>query len=227
MLRSVYRRFYAEIAKRIDRALSGNIVELGAGLGTIKDVIPDCVTTDVAPHAWLDRTENAYALSFPSGTVSNLILFDVWHHLQYPGTALDEFARVLQPGGRVIVFEPAMGVLGWLVYGLFHPEPLGLCRPIPWRAPEGFNAAAPSYYAAQANFWRMIRTDGRDSRLGQWHVREISYYPAFAYLASGGFRGPQLFPYRGIGVLEGMEKLAKPLPWLFATRMLAVLEKKS
>lgn len=79
--------------------------------------MPDALATDLFPSPWIDQTENAYALSFADGSVSNLILVDVWHHLQYPGTALAEFHRVLGPGGHLIIFDPATGVLGRIVYG--------------------------------------------------------------------------------------------------------------
>ena len=66
------------------------------------------------------------ALTFADESVANLILFDVWHHLEYPGTALAEFQRVLAKGGRLVIFDPAMGLLGRAVYGLCHHEPLAL-----------------------------------------------------------------------------------------------------
>src|SRR5450432_4271355 len=138
LLQSVYRNFYSEISQRLRRGLSGQIVELGSGMGNIKDVIPECVTTDLFPNPWLDRQENAYRLSFADGSVSNLILFDVWHHLRYPATALAEFRRVVAKGGRVIVFDPAISWTGRLIYGLFHHEPVGMDLPFTWDAPVGF-----------------------------------------------------------------------------------------
>src|SRR5580693_6737792 len=134
-LRAVYRGFHERIAARLDRSVPGLVVELGSGMGSIKEVIPDCVTTDLFPNPWLDRQENAYRLGFADGSVSNLILFDVWHHLRYPGTALHEFHRVLTPGGRLILFEPAASWTGQLAYGLFHHEPVGLKDKISWHAP--------------------------------------------------------------------------------------------
>ena len=77
-------------------------------------------------------------MSFEDGSVANLILFDVWHHLEYPAAALAEFHRVLVPQGRLIIFDPAMGLLGRIVYGLFHHEPLGLKDKIQWRTPAIF-----------------------------------------------------------------------------------------
>ena len=113
ILQAIYRAFYGEIARHVRRDLAGAVVELGSGLSNLKTVLPDCVCTDIFPHPWLDQVENAYTLSFGAGTVSNLILFDVFHHLAYPGTALQEFQRVLTPQGRVLVFEPAVSLLGW------------------------------------------------------------------------------------------------------------------
>src|ERR1700761_1312729 len=93
LLQKVYSQFYREIARRLKLTVPGLIVELGSGMGNVKEHIPQCITTDIFPNPWLDRVENAYLLSFKDGEVGHLILFDVWHHLRYPGAALKEFAR--------------------------------------------------------------------------------------------------------------------------------------
>ena len=142
LLHKVYSQFYSEIVRRLNPAIPGLIVELGSGIGNAKEHIPQCITTDIFPNPWLDRVENAYHLSFGSGEVGHLILFDVWHHLQYPGSALKEFSRVLVPGGRLILFDPAMGAIGRFVFGHFHHEPLGLKDEIQWNAPDGFSGEA-------------------------------------------------------------------------------------
>ena len=91
LLQRVYRDFYRTIARRLTDRAEGLTVEIGAGIGSLKTLIPECIATDLFPNPWLDQVENAYALTFPDGSVGNLILFDVWHHLQYPGTVLREF----------------------------------------------------------------------------------------------------------------------------------------
>jgi SAM-dependent methyltransferase len=224
-LREVYRGFHSLIASRMDRSVGGLVVELGSGMGSIKEVIPDCVTTDLFPNPWLDRQENAYQLSFADGTVSNLILFDVWHHLRYPGTALAEFRRVLAPGGRVIVFDPAISLTGRLVYGLFHHEPLGMRLPLTWDAPEGFRPADADYFAAQGAatriFWR--REDA--GRLAGWELLEAAPLPCFEYFATGGFSGPQLGGALVFRLWRGLDRMASALPNLFAARLLVVLKR--
>ena len=224
-LRAVYRRFHELIGSRIDRSVPGLIVELGSGMGAIKDVIPDCVTTDLFPNPWLDRQENAYRLTFPDASVSNLILFDVWHHLRFPGTALAEFRRVLAPGGRVIVFDPAISWTGRVIYGLFHHEPVAMGLPITWEAPAGFRPENADYFAAQGAatriFWRRVAPD----RLKEWTLSEVTPLPSFEYFATGGFSGPQLGGPRLFRVWQALDRLLARWPNLFAARVLVVLKK--
>jgi len=225
LLRRVYSQFYQDIASRIIPNQGGLTVELGSGIGNIKKHIPDCIATDVFANPWVDRVENAYTLTFGDKTIGNLILFDVWHHLQYPGEALREFSRVLVPGGRIVIFEPAMGLLGRLVFGRFHHEPLGLEQNIEWNAGDGFHPETPGYYAAQGNASRIFSGDRFRAQLQEWRVTEVKYYSALAYLASGGFRGPQLYPDKCWPFLNGVDAFLSKFPAL-ASRMLVVLDKK-
>jgi SAM-dependent methyltransferase len=224
-LRSVYRAFHVRIASRLDRSVPGLIVELGSGMGSIKEVIPECVTTDLFPNPWLDRQENAYRLSFADGSVANLILFDVWHHLRYPGTALAEFRRVLAPGGRVIIFDPAMSATGRLVYGLFHHEPLGMGLALTWEAPAGFKPGDADYFAAQGSATRIFWRREDPGRLAGWELLEVRPLPSFEYFATGGFSGPQLGPDWGFRIWRKLDRLAGFWPNLFAARLLVVLRK--
>jgi SAM-dependent methyltransferase len=222
-LRAVYRNFHEMIARRLDRSVPGQIVELGSGMGSIKEVIPDCVTTDLFSNPWLDRQENAYSLSFGDRAVSNLILFDVWHHLRYPGTALAEFSRVLAPGGRLIVLDPAMSWSGRLIYGLCHHEPLGLRLPITWDAPAGFRASDSDYFAAQASASRIFWRREAPERLTGWTLKEVTALASFEYFATGGFSGPQLGGPALFRFWRRLDQVLSRFPNLFAARLLIVL----
>jgi SAM-dependent methyltransferase len=227
ILRKIYLDFYRKIAGQIDPQIPGPVVELGSGMGCIKEVIPQCITTDLFPNPWLDRQENCYQLNFASGSVSHLILFDVWHHLRYPGTALQEFNRVLAPGGRLILFEPAASWIGRLVYHFFHHEPVALHDPITWQAPARFSAADADYYAAQGSATRLFWWGQGHDRLTGWQLREVSPIVSFAYFASGGFSGPQLGGRFLHSLMRGLDLLTSPFPRVFAARLLVVLEKES
>jgi SAM-dependent methyltransferase len=226
LLRETYHRFYRQIAACLDPEVPGLVVELGSGMGSIKSVIPQCITTDVFPNPWLDRQENAYRLSFAAGSVSHLILFDVWHHLRYPGTALREFNRVLAPGGRLILFEPATSWTGKLVYQIFHHEPVGLHDPIEWDAPAGFAAEDAGYFAAQGSATRLFWWGEASQRLAGWRVREVRPITCFAYFATGGFSGPQLGGHLTHRWLSWLDRAMGRFPRAYAARLLIVLEKE-
>ena len=225
LLREIYYGLYRQIAAQIDPARRGPVVEIGSSIGRIKEVLPACITTDLEAHDWLDRQENAYALTFPAGSVSHLILFDVWHHLQFPGTALAEFHRVLEPGGRVILLEPAISWLGRVTYGLLHYEPVGLRDAIAWTAPAGFDPQTSGYYAAQGNATRQFWWRQASAHLTQWHVRSVVPIVSLTYFATGGFSRPQIGGPRFFRLVQAFERVAARAPRLFASRLLVVLEK--
>ena len=226
LLRDIYIAFHKLIAKHLSRGLDAYTVELGSGIGNIKEVIPNCIRTDLSPKPWIDRVENAYYLSFSDNTVDNLILFDVFHHLRYPGTSLKEFHRVLAPNGRVIIFDPCMSILGLIVFGLFHHEGLGLGNGIRMFAPKGWSSNKDLYYAAQGNASRIFIGRKYQSFLEDWRVVTKQRISAISYVASGGYSKPQLYPDIAFPLMKVVDRMCDMVPLIFATRLLVILEKK-
>jgi SAM-dependent methyltransferase len=225
LLRTVYKEFYGLIAQNLSKLPDSKVVELGSGLGNIHDVIPDCIRTDLFPYPWIDQIENAYKLSFEDESVSDLILSDVFHHLKYPGTALKELHRVLRRGGRVILLEPCISALGLLVYGLLHVEPIAITNSIQWFAPEDWSPDNIDYYAAQGNASRIFLGKKFYSQLHDWQSIKAIRLSAIAYAASGGYSKPQLYPTFALPLIKKVEKILDPLPGLFATRLIVILQK--
>jgi SAM-dependent methyltransferase len=228
VLREVYADLYHLIAANLAPAIGDSQnLELGSGMGNVKQFIPDCITSDIFRNPWLDRMENAYQLNFPEESLANLILFDVWHHLEYPANALAEAARVLKPGGRLLVMDPAMSATGRFVYGLFHHEPLGFRVGFQPKSVDLGNPADLPYFAAQSSAQRLfVRRESPELLLG-WNILNVVQITSFAYLASGGFRGRQLYPDRMLPVVRAMDRLLGVFPRIFAARLLVVLEKSS
>ena len=224
-LQKSYHAFHQLIAQHLSRTGHGYTVELGSGIGNIKDTIPDCLRTDLFPNPWIDQVENAYKLSFSDHSVSNLIMFDVFHHLRYPGTALAEVFRVCAPGGRLIIVEPSVRLLGRLVYGPLHAEPLALNEEITWHAPDDWSAEDVDYYAAQGNASRVFLGDEHKELLKPWRIIHSQRLSAVSYVATGGYSMPKLYPDFAYPLMRGIDYILDYFPWLFATRLLVVLEK--
>jgi SAM-dependent methyltransferase len=225
VLRKIYHDYYKLIANHLLLHENGTIAEIGSGIGNIKEVIPNCLRTDIFENNNIDQVEDAYKLSFANNSISNLILFDVFHHLEYPGNALDEFHRVLISGGRIIIFDPCISALGLLVYGLLHHEPLGLTKKIHWNAPKEWDSSKAAYYAAQANAFRIFLRNTNYLETQKWAIRTVRRYSAVSYVASGGYSKPQLYPVCFLPFLKCIDSLADLFPSFFATRILVVIEK--
>ena len=227
LLREIYKGFYDLILSWVRQDLKGETVELGSGIGNFKSVYPTCIATDIFPNPWVDQVESAYKLSFPDNSVSNLIMFDVFHHLAYPGSALEEAKRVLVSGGRVIIFDPYISLLGLLVYGVLHHEPVALFKKINWLVSSNQNPDE-KYYAAQGNATRIFNFQFRiyNKFLKDWNILKIKKMSAISYILSGGFSKPSLYPISFLSFIKRIEKFFDSLPLVFATRLLVVLEKK-
>jgi SAM-dependent methyltransferase len=225
LLRRIYARFHQLMADDLSKLPDGKIVELGSGMGHIRQSIPHCIRTELFPLPWIDQVENAYKLTFSNDSVSDLLMVDVFHHLRYPGTALQEFHRVLKHRGRVIMMEPGLGWLGYIVYGLLHAEPIGFARQITWFAPDGWSPDKLDYYSGQGNATYIFAQRHFASLLDGWKIVEVKRIVAISYVASGGYSGPQLYPTFVYPFMIFIDKMLFRFATLFATRLLVVLEK--
>lgn len=213
LLQEIYNGFYKRILSVIDPAIPGHVLELGSGIGNLKQHLPKAITSDLFPNPWLDLVCDAYHLPFPDASISHLILFDVFHHLRYPAAFFKEARRVLS--GRLILFEPFISWASFPVYGLLHHEPVGWGDPID--AAE--KPRETGYYAAQGNATRMFF----QSKVKGWQLIHAEAFSAFHYLFAGGFSKPALYPRRLLKPLRGVDALLTRWPRLFASRCLVVL----
>lgn len=225
-LREEYGRFFQLILKHLAPEELGDVLEIGSGIGALKSTIQSCQLSDLISTPWVARREDVYALSCDRSTLSNVILFDVFHHLKYPGTALSEIYRCLAQGGRVHIFEPYISFLGYLVYGLIHEEPMGLNIPIElFRTGKCKPGDEMGFYAAQGNATRLFYRDDTVLSCEPWKIVTRSRLSAIAYLGTGGFSKPAFCPGFLFPLLRSLEPILDCFPDVFATRCYVVLEK--
>jgi SAM-dependent methyltransferase len=222
LLREVYASFYRRLQPLLNSAIPGRVVEIGSGVGNLKSHFPEAVATDLFPNPWLDMVCDAYELPFPDGGLSHLVLFDVFHHLSAPNAFLREARRALAPAGRVIVFEPYISWFSFPAYGLFHHEPVA------WRKPLSRADTAPQprdYYAAQGNATRLFFRHELPGWPEGWRPFHAEAFSSFAYLLSGGYSRPALYPARWLPVMLKLDRRLSRWPRLFAARCLVGLER--
>jgi SAM-dependent methyltransferase len=224
ILREIYRDFHRLLARYLSD-VPGETVEIGSGIGNIKEVIPHCVRTDIFPNPWNDRQENIYRLSMADSSAANLILFDVFHHLEYPLDALDECRRVLNTGGRLLVFDHAMSAAGFFFSKFIHHERAGFLKSYRLRADEASELDAPRYYADHANARRIFEQRFGELLQPAWHSVAVVRLPAIKWLLSGGYRGPSLLNPLVLSAASLAERALSFAPFIFSLRLLVVLQK--
>ncbi len=220
LLQKIYGQFYQRILSLIDPQLPGLIVEIGSGIGNLKAHYSQAICTDLFPNPWLDLVCDGYELPFADGSVSHLVLFDVFHHLRAPKAFLSEARRVLSSSGRLIFFEPFISWSSYPVYGLLHHEPVGLRQPIDFRE----HLPRPrDYYASQGNATRLFFSNQHANEFKGWNIFHTEAFSAFSYLLSGGYSKPSCYPSSWLGSIQSLDARLSRWPRLFGARCLVGL----
>lgn len=223
LLRQIYAGFYDRVLQLIDRSLPGAIVEIGSGIGNLKTRLPEAIATDLFPNPWLDVICDGYELPFADGALSHLILFDVFHHLRAPRAFLREAHRVLTPDGRVILFEPFISSLSYPVYAWLHHESIATDEKI---SADEVLPRPREYYAAQGNATQMFFNGKHESDSKGWTVFHREAFASFAYLFSGGFSRPAVYPLALLPVCRKVDGWLSRWPRLFGARCLVGLRRE-
>lgn len=226
-LRCVYRALYATMR---EACKGGRILEVGSGIGVSRDSFEEITTTDIVQTPYVDRAMSAYELEPMSADAlwSDIIAMDVLHHLREPLRFFASAASVLEPGGRIILVEPAATLGGRVFYQLFHHEPI---RPKDIGPPFHFDFNGANGEFANMGMGVALFLHHREAveeylRKHQLCIRSVVFRDCLAYPLTGGYSRPQLLPTTWIAaVLKFEAKL--PQYWMrhFGLRMRIVLEK--
>jgi SAM-dependent methyltransferase len=224
LIQLIYEDYYKIIKKNIYNYKKFSIFEFGSGGGNIKKIIPQCIVTENFKTKNVDRIENIYKINCKDNSISNIILIDVFHHLQFPSLALKEMNRVLIKNGRLIMIEPAMGLIPRIIYKIFHYEPNGFNIDIKWNKIPSIIPKPKEYFAAQSLPWRAFVL--KELNLKKFRVRKIKPFSDFAFLLSGGYSYNNFYPINFYPLIKFMDKILTYLSIkIFSSRMLIVLKK--
>ena len=225
VLRAVYSDIYRHM---LDAISPGPILEIGGGSGNFKQFAPATISTDIMLAPWLDAVCDAQRLPFAAGVFANVVMVDVLHHIEYPARAMNEFARVLRKGGRLIFCEPAITPLSGVFYRLFHEEPVDMTAdPLkegaitqdknPWDSNQALPTLLTGRYRVQTQ-----------QAVPDLTLQSLDRFSFLGYPLSGGFKPWSLLPEAVAPALLRAEWSArKALGALAAFRLLAVDEKNA
>jgi len=222
----VLRTIYNDLYRKIEGAVcEGDILEIGGGIGNLNLSYGEFVRSDIQYSLGVDVVTDAHQLPFNSGAFSNIILFDVLHHIQCPLLFFAEARRVLRSGGRVIMVEPGITPVSGLLYKMVHEEPVD----INWNmsAPCEINADRDPYESNQAIPTILFKRDYKRfvREVGGFKIKQADWLSLFAYPLSGGFKSWSLIPNICVKPLLNIEeKLLPLLGGLMAFRLMVVLE---
>lgn len=223
VLRAVYNDIFERLAAR---AVPGVTLEIGGGIGNLKERIPDLVSSDIQFAPWLDLVADAQKLPFADGALSNIVMLDVLHHIEFPVLLFREALRVLRPGGRIIMVEPAITPGSKLFYQMLHHEPVRMevdplleGSPDQDRDPYDSNQAIPT----------LLATSHRDRFHAMFPglmISEVQWFSLMAYPCSGGFKPWSLLTESMARAMLRIEKgVESSLGRHFGFRLLMVVEK--
>lgn len=224
LVRRQYTDFYGRIVRHLS-AVEGPTIELGSGIGKFKQFKPDALTTDVEPTLWADAVVDAEHLPYADASVANLVLLDVFHHLADPARFLDEAARALAPGGRVVILDPYCSRVSTPIYRRFHHERTDTRAPAFERDADVGKAPLESNQARTT----LVFFTHRDAYVRRWPELPIVAEERFAFLLyplSGGFTGPALLPTPLYSSLALVERVLRPAASLLAFRCLVALQRR-
>jgi SAM-dependent methyltransferase len=224
VLRTVYDDLFDRIAKC---CVPGHTLEIGGGIGNLSDKIDGMISSDIQFAPWLDLVADAQRLPFADDAISNIVMLDVLHHLEYPALLFREASRVLRPHGRLIMVEPAITAGSSFFYRILHHEPVRMRvdpllegAPDEKRDPYESNQAIPTLLATR--YRRKF-----EEKFPDLAIREVKWFSFIAYPFSGGFKSWSLMSESVARAVLLLEKhVERAVGRFFGFRLLLVIEKK-
>jgi SAM-dependent methyltransferase len=224
VLRVVYDDLFRRIA---DACAPGVTLEIGGGSGNLAERLPDVLASDIQFAPWLNLVADAQRLPFAADTLGNIVMLDVLHHLEYPLIFFKEAARVLRPGGRVVMIEPAITLGSTLFYRFVHQEPVDMSsdplatgEPRADRDPYESNQALPTLIATR-------HRNRFHEAMPSLRIANVEWFSFAVYPLSGGFKSWSLVNAAAARFGLSVERYLEPLLGrALGFRMMLVIEKQ-
>jgi SAM-dependent methyltransferase len=136
--KAVLRILCNDIFERIaGSVVDGTTLELGEGIGNLKEKIASLISSDIQFAPWLDLVADAQKLPFAVNSLSNIVMLDVLHHIEFPSLLFSEAVRVLRPGEQSEVRRQWLSRTPGISIYVTRPENCGHWPGLRWVAGRG------------------------------------------------------------------------------------------
>ena len=182
----------------------------------LKDLLPETITSDVAPSSQLDVVIDGRHLPFAKASLRAIGMTNVLHHIPNVQLFFNEAGRCVRPGGVIAMIEP--WVTGWsrLVYGCLHHEVMD-----PHSSEWTFEAEGRMSDSNMALPWIIFERDRRrfEEEFPQWRIEITEPFMPLRYLLSGGVSMRTVVPVWSYGLWRALERRAGN--WITSAGMFA------
>ncbi|MGE3274343.1 MAG: class I SAM-dependent methyltransferase [Vicinamibacterales bacterium] len=205
------RRVYDEWYDRIQAALPsgpGRVLEVGAGGGFLDERVPGLIASEIVPVRPARLALDATALPLAGGSLKAIVMTNVLHHVGRPRAFFADAARVVRPGGVIIMVEPWVSAWSRVVYRWLHHEPFEPDATA-WELPGTGRLSA----ANGALPWLVFGRDRAqfEREFPAWRIEAVDPCMPFAYLLSGGVTRARFVPGWSFGLCRRIEEALGPL----------------
>ena len=159
-------------------------IELGCGASFIQKIIKNIIKSDVFLNSNTDLKIDAMEVGLKfENKISNLILVNVFHHINNPELFLRSAEKSLLSGGRIIMIEPSNNIWSRFVYKLVGHEKFDT-EQINWE----FESNDPLLDSNQALSWIIFKRDYKKFKklFPKFSLYKKKSIMPLSYLLSGG-----------------------------------------
>jgi SAM-dependent methyltransferase len=218
LLRDWYEKIYRFAAAHC--APGRHNLELGSGSSFLYIKIKGLITSNIIAIPGNQVAFDACTLPFRDGSLDNIILISVLHHLNDPVRFLKEARRVLAHGGRVILSDPYISPVSYLIWKYLHHENCDM-KAIGFTHSTGNPLRDANSASATLLFSKKLFPEFNPG----FTILKTVYHSKFEYWLAGGYNFGHLFPPKLKGLISLAENCLSFLDKFMASFMFVVLEK--
>lgn len=185
-LKQIYLQAYGEYQTCIAKCgKHGSLLELGAGLGFAKEVIPELIISDVVQYPGVEKIVDATKMDFADASLRFIGMLNVFHHIPDVEAFFREASRCLRPNGRILIMDEHVGPLSTPILKYLHHEPFNK-QAVAWN----FDSKDPLMDANGALSWIVFKRDFNLYQKKFPDLRMVSYkaHTPLMYWLAGGLK---------------------------------------